>query len=80
MEELIFKGGFSHRDGKQQMGGETAVESLDEDGGSWNGEEETFLWKRRWRRKPGVDPRGGPDFSSFLEGMLGAEHVLWRRG
>lgn len=32
------------------MGAETAVESLGEDGGSWNGEE-TFPWKKRWEEE-----------------------------
>lgn len=46
MMELIFKGGLSHGDRKEWRGGETAVESRAEDGGSWTGKEEIFLWRR----------------------------------
>lgn len=43
-------------------GGETAVDSLDENSG-WNGEE-TFLWKRMLRMKTGVDPRAALGFQA----------------
>lgn len=59
--------------------GESAVASLDAGGGTWNGDKETFLWRTQ-EDVEDKDRSGSKGVSLLMEGMLGVERVLWRRG
>lgn len=76
MMELILREVFSR---VLETMGESAVAGLDAGGGTWNGDKETFLWRTQEDAED-KDRSGSKGVSLLMEGMLGVERVLWRRG